>query len=66
MLLLHELAHLRRRDSLVSLVTEILCGLLWFHPMIWRAAERVAELQEQSADDSGARAWRQGLGLRRV
>ncbi|AMV38166.1 M56 family metallopeptidase [Planctomyces sp. SH-PL62] len=35
MALLHELAHLRRRDNLVSLFQKIMEALLFFHPTTW-------------------------------
>lgn len=35
MVLLHELAHLRRRDNLVNLVQRVAESLLFFHPVTW-------------------------------
>ena len=35
MVLLHELAHLRRWDNLVNLVQRIVESLLFFHPVVW-------------------------------
>src|SRR5262249_12844138 len=49
--LIHELAHARRRDNLIRLVYEIsLCGL-WFHPLIWLAGARLALYRELSCDE---------------
>jgi beta-lactamase regulating signal transducer with metallopeptidase domain/tetratricopeptide (TPR) repeat protein len=35
MVLLHELAHLRRWDNVVNLVQRIVESLLFFHPVVW-------------------------------
>jgi beta-lactamase regulating signal transducer with metallopeptidase domain len=35
MVLLHELAHLRRWDNVVNLVQRIIESLLFFHPVVW-------------------------------
>lgn len=35
MALLHELAHIRRRDNLVTFVQRLAESLLFFHPVIW-------------------------------
>ena len=35
MVLLHELAHLRRWDNLVNLLQRVLESLLFFHPVVW-------------------------------
>ena len=35
MVLLHELAHLRRWDNLVNLVQRVVESLLFFHPVVW-------------------------------
>jgi beta-lactamase regulating signal transducer with metallopeptidase domain len=50
--LLHELAHARRRDNLICLLYEVsLCGL-WFHPLIWLAGARMVLYRELSCDES--------------
>ncbi len=35
MVLLHELAHVRRYDNLVNLLQRIVESVLFFHPMVW-------------------------------
>jgi bla regulator protein blaR1 len=53
--LIHELAHARRRDNLLRLLYEISLCLLWFHPLIWLAGARTALYRELSCDESVVR-----------
>ena len=48
---LHELAHLRRRDPLVTLLGELAAACFWFNPVVRLAARRMRELQELAADN---------------
>jgi bla regulator protein blaR1 len=50
--LLHELAHARRRDNLIRLLYEVSLCLFWFHPLIWLAGARMALYRELSCDES--------------
>jgi beta-lactamase regulating signal transducer with metallopeptidase domain len=50
--LIHELAHARRRDNLIRLFYELSLCALWFHPLIWLAGARIALYRELSCDDS--------------
>ncbi len=49
-LLLHELAHLRRRDHWVRLVELLATGLFWWHPVVWWARRELREAEEQCCD----------------
>jgi beta-lactamase regulating signal transducer with metallopeptidase domain len=50
--LIHELAHARRRDNLIRLFYELSLCALWFHPLMWLAGARIALYRELSCDES--------------
>jgi beta-lactamase regulating signal transducer with metallopeptidase domain len=54
--LMHELAHVARRDPLASLVTLVAQVVFWFHPLVWLARHRLATLREMSCDRRVVRA----------
>lgn len=51
LVLLHELAHVARRDSFSRSLASLACALYWFHPGAWFAARRMRMEQEHAADD---------------
>jgi HEAT repeat protein len=51
MLLLHELAHLRRYDPWVNLVQRVIETALFFHPAVWWVSSRVRSERETACDD---------------
>jgi beta-lactamase regulating signal transducer with metallopeptidase domain len=50
MVLLHELAHVRRWDNLVNLVQRIVESLLFFHPAIWLVSGWIRRERETCCD----------------
>ncbi len=49
--LIHELAHVRRRDVAASLAQHLLEALLWFHPLMWVVSRQLAIERERACDD---------------
>jgi beta-lactamase regulating signal transducer with metallopeptidase domain len=49
-LLLHELAHLKRRDHWVRGLELCATVLYWWHPVLWFARRRLREAEEQCCD----------------
>ena len=50
--LLHEIAHVRRGDWFVQIGAEALRILFWFNPLFWLACTRLRRDSEQACDDA--------------
>jgi beta-lactamase regulating signal transducer with metallopeptidase domain len=50
MVLLHELAHIRRWDNLVNLLQRVVESLLFFHPAVWFVSRWVSRDREDFCD----------------
>ncbi len=51
LVLIHELAHVKRCDYLSHLVAQIVWSLYWLNPLAWVATRRVSLEQERACDD---------------
>jgi len=49
--LVHELAHVCRRDPLIALLAGLNKCIFWFHPQAWWMERKLASLAEEAADD---------------
>src|SRR5208337_3675854 len=50
--LLHELAHLRRWDDWTNLIQKIVRALFFFHPAVWWIENRLSVEREMACDDA--------------
>ncbi|HEY8950321.1 MAG TPA: M56 family metallopeptidase [Rhizomicrobium sp.] len=50
--LLHETAHIKRRDSISQMISMIACALYWPNPLVWMASRALRNEAEFAADDA--------------
>lgn len=60
-ILLHEQIHIRRRDSLVKLVSWLVVCLHWFNPLVWAAFLLSGEDMEMACDEAVLRRLGDGI-----
>ena len=51
LVLLHEFAHVARRDCLAGAIAELACAMHWFDPLAWLARRRLRRERELAADE---------------
>ncbi|MFQ5527101.1 MAG: ankyrin repeat domain-containing protein [Thermoanaerobaculia bacterium] len=49
--LVHELAHIERRDWASRLLAHLVCTIYWFHPLVWLVARQHTLEAERACDD---------------
>lgn len=49
--LLHESAHVRRRDLAYQFLAKLMCALYWFNPLAWLVERKLFLAGERAADD---------------
>jgi len=52
MMMIHELAHIRRRDTQWRTLLELIAIIFWFHPLVWLMLRRHDEQTEKACDDA--------------
>jgi hypothetical protein len=50
LVLLHELAHVRRGDGMVQAIAQLACAWYWFHPGAWWARRELRDAREEACD----------------
>jgi beta-lactamase regulating signal transducer with metallopeptidase domain len=53
-LLLHECAHVSRRDNVLGFLESVVVAAFWFHPLVWLAQRALATAREEACDEEAA------------
>jgi beta-lactamase regulating signal transducer with metallopeptidase domain len=51
LVLLHELAHIHRRDNGLHLLSLLSCTIHWYNPLVWKAFRNLKAERERACDD---------------
>ncbi|MEM1127699.1 MAG: M56 family metallopeptidase, partial [Bacteroidota bacterium] len=66
LILLHELAHIRRHDYLVNLLQSMAEVALFFHPVAWWASKQIRKAREEACDELVVRVGQDRVGYARA
>jgi biopolymer transport protein ExbD len=55
MVLLHEIAHIKRCDGLVQMFQAFIRAAYFFHPLVWLLDRRLNQYREMACDDAASR-----------
>src|SRR5262249_3875102 len=50
-IVVHEMAHIRRRDNLTSAIHMVVEAVFWFHPLVWWVGTRLVDERERACDE---------------
>lgn len=62
--ILHELAHIKRRDPQWTLFCLVVQLVYWFHPLVWLARRRLSTLREVCCDQTVSEVLSESAGYR--
>jgi uncharacterized protein (TIGR03435 family) len=54
-ILVHEMAHVHRRDNLASALHMVVQAVFWFHPLVWWLGARLVDERERACDEEVVR-----------
>ncbi len=54
-IIVHELAHIRRYDFLINILQSIMEALFFYHPAVWIISENIRQEREKCCDDDTVR-----------